>query len=218
MTKPLALKLLPLIRPTSRIVLAVLLRLPIGPTAITGLSLASGLAASTVLYKAAENSAIWAALLLILSYIFDNCDGEVARRKKLTSTFGRRFDNFSDCLILASFFLALGYAWQETTGTYWWVWMGWAAAAGSTINYLLTLAYERLDPETLSEQQTQVTLPRGLYEWFLFGFRELARADFCFLFLILAVFNIHWLLLPAAAVSVPAPGQVVLGLATVPGM
>ena len=201
MKPPWALRVFPLIRPLSDMVTAILIRLPIGPNIITLLSLIFGLAASVTLYYSAEKSAFWAALLLIISYIFDNCDGEVARRKKLTSEFGRRFDNFSDWLIHASFFSALGHSWQITTGDPWWAWMGWAAAIGSTTNYLLTLVYEYIDPETLSEQQAGGTLPTGVYEWFLFGFRELARADFCFLVLFLAALEFHWLLLPAASVG-----------------
>ncbi len=201
MTNSQALKLLPLIRPISQSVLAVLLHVPVGPNIITGLSLSFGLAAAATIYQTFEYSAVWAAILLTFSYIFDNCDGEIARRKNLTSTFGRRFDNLSDCLVHASFFVALGHAWQTTTSDPMWSWMGWTAAAGSTINYLLTIVYEHTDPETLAEQQTGNILPQGLYEWFLFGFRELARADFCFLVLVLAVFELHWLLLPATAIG-----------------
>ena len=129
MKKPWVIEILPLIRPTSNVVLAILLRLPIHPNLITGFSLASGLAASAILFFASEKSAILPALLLILSYIFDNCDGEIARKKGLTSEFGRRFDNLSDWLIHACFFLALGHAWHTVTGKPWWSWMGWAAAA-----------------------------------------------------------------------------------------
>ena len=201
MKKHFLLKILPLIRPASNVMLAVLIRLPITPNLITAFSLVFGLAASATLYYFPEKSAVWAAVLLIFSYILDNCDGEIARRKNLTSTFGRRFDNVSDWLIHASFFYALGFTWQGTTGDPWWLWMGWAAAIGSSINYFLTVAYEQFDPETLSEQQAGVTLPNGPYEWFLFSFRELARADFCFLFLALTSFNIHWVLLPTAAIG-----------------
>ena len=38
-------------------------------------------------------------------------------------------------------------------------------------------------------------------EWILFAFRELARADFCFIVLALAVFDALWVLLPAGAIG-----------------
>ena len=41
----------------------------------------------------------------------------------------------------------------------------------------------------------------GVRDWFLYVFRELCRADFCFLLLLLAAFDIAWVLLPAAAIG-----------------
>ena len=193
------LRFFPLIRSASRPFLAVLLALPAGPNLVTGLSLVSGLAAAAILYISSQNFELWAAILLIVSYIFDNCDGEIARKKNLTSKFGHRFDSFSDWLVHSCFFLALGSAWHTGTGDPWWLWFGWAAALGSTINYLIALLYEKLDQNALHARQEGATIPNGLYEWFLFVFRELARADFCFLVALLMIFDLHWLLLPTAA-------------------
>ena len=201
MEKPQALRLLPLIRLVSQPVLFVLLLLPIGPNLVTGLSLASGLAASVTLYLFSEESAVWAALLLIISYILDNCDGEIARRKNLASKLGHRFDSFSDWIVHAIFFLALGFVVSRSGEVSWWLWMGSAAAVGSTINYFIGVIFESRDREAVASRQAGITMPKGTYEWFLFGFRELARADFCFLVLVLATFNLHWALLPAAAIG-----------------
>ena len=196
---PQVLRFFPLIRSVSRPFLVVLLALPIGPNLVTGLSLVSGLAAAATLYISPQNFELWAATLLVMSYIFDNCDGEIARGKNLTSKFGHGFDSFSDWLVHSCFFPALGSAWHTGTGDTWWLWLGWAAALGSTINYLITLIYEKLDQNSLQTRQEGTTIPNGPYEWFLFVFRELARADFCFLVSLLVAFDLHWLLLPAAA-------------------
>ncbi len=47
--------------------------------------------------------------MLTASYTFDNCDGEVARTKKLSSEFVAKFDDMADWMVDASFFATLGY-------------------------------------------------------------------------------------------------------------
>ena len=196
---PKVLRFFPLIRSVSRPFLVILLALPIGPNLVTGLSFVFGLSAAVTLYISSQNFELWVVTLLVVSYIFDNCDGEIARKKNLTSQFGHRFDSFSDWLVHSCFFYALGSAWHNTTGDPWWLWLGWAAALGSTINYVIALIYEKLDQDALHTRQEGAALPNGSYEWFLFVFRELARADFCFLVALLMTFDLHWLLLPTAA-------------------
>ncbi len=201
MMTPQVLRFFPLIRSVSGPFLMILLAFPIGPNLVTGLSLVFGLAAAATLYASSQNFELWTAVLLIVSYIFDNCDGEIARQKNLISKFGHRFDSFSDWLVHFSFFFALGSACHNATGDSWWLWLGWAAALGSTINYLIALIYEKLDENALYTRQEGTAVPHTPYQWFLFVFRELARADFCFLVALLLIFEIHWLLLPTAAVG-----------------
>ena len=47
-------------------------------------------------------------------------------------------------------------------------------------------------------------MPRGRREWIIYVFRELSRADFCFIVLALAVFDLTWVLLPVAAAGAHA--------------
>ncbi len=101
----------------------------------------------------------------------------------------------------------LGIGVRETTGEDAWLWLGWIAAAGRAINYVISIivdacdraAEQRADGSTGREAADQPRTPRLLREWIVFAFRELARADFCFIVLALAVFDLTWALLPAAA-------------------
>lgn len=101
----------------------------------------------------------------------------------------------------------LGIGVRETTGEDAWLWLGWIAAAGSAINYVISIivdardrvADQRADGSTGREAADQPRTPRGRREWIVFAFREFARADFCCIVLALAVFDLTWALLPAAA-------------------
>ncbi len=117
------------------------------------------------------------------------------------------FDTFVDAAVHTFFFVALGIGVTETTGEAAWLWLGWIAAAGSAINYLVSLildardrvADEGADGSPGREAADQGPAPRGPREWIVFAFRELSRADFCFIVLVLALFDLTWVLLPAAA-------------------
>jgi len=188
---------LPLIRHLSTRVTPWLARTPLSANQITALSLVSGLSAA---WAAAENRAVVAALLLVVTYILDNCDGEIARLKKQSSAFGRFFDSFVDWIVHAVLFVGLGIGASRSLGGDIWTWLGWIAFAGATINYAIGQYFETRDgvPDLAPADARK---PQTLGEWVLFAFRELSRADFCFLVLALALFDLAWLLVPAGAVG-----------------
>lgn len=194
----------PLIRRLSRPATAALLRLPLSANMITTASLAAGLAAAGVLLVPTGGGVtpgVWAGLWLSIAYVLDNCDGEVARARNQTSTFGRHYDDFVDWAVHAAFFAALGLAQQAATGSALWSWMGGLAALGCTINYGLGILMAGRDPDAAAVKADGGARPATPAQWLIFGFRELARADFCFLVLLLGVFGQQWLLLPAGAVG-----------------
>ena len=80
------------------------------------------------------------------------------------------------------------------------MWLAWAAVAGSSINYLLALAREAV-PATQPGCAPQHAGDQTRTDQPLYVFRELTRADFCFLVLALTLFDVAWWLLPAAAVG-----------------
>ena len=92
------------------------------------------------------------------------------------------------------------------------LWLGWIAAAGCAINYLagfIVDARERraaahVQHSDAREEATRWRMPRGRREWIIYVFRELSRADFCFIILALAVFDLTWIVLPFAAAGAHA--------------
>ena len=150
-------------------------------------------------------------VMLVLCYILDNCDGEIARIKDQCSTFGMHYDSFVDFIVHVGFFAGLGVGVAGSTGQEAWLWMGMAAAAGGTVNYVISLFFAAktrrkhedagdYDPTGRLAAEKPVT-PEKWQEWAVFILRELSRADFCFIVLGLALFDLTWVLLPAGAVG-----------------
>ena len=176
---------------------------------ITAVSLLAGLASGWCMMQGERTWAIVGGLFLVVTYVLDNCDGEIARLKNQSSRLGMHFDNFVDTAVHTFFFVALGIGIGGATGQDAWLWLGWIAAAGCAINYVITIivdardrvADQRPGGSTGREAAGRPRTPRGRREWIVFAFRELSRADFCFIVLVLAVFDLMWVLLPAAAVG-----------------
>ncbi len=195
----------PLVRHLSRRLTPVLARLPVTANYITVAALASGLASAWLMTWQTKVATISGAVVLVLSYVLDNCDGEIARLKQLSSEFGRKFDTFVDWLVHAVFFAALGWGVSRQSGLEIWWWLGLTAAAGATINYALVLFLEFRDRLSQPAQQPVAAAfkarPKNWVEWLIYAFRELARADFCFVVLLFACFDAIQVLLPLAALG-----------------
>lgn len=191
---------LPLVRVLSRRLTPVLAALPVSANQITALSLVAGLAAAWVLARPGPWSGLLAGALLVLCYVLDNCDGEIARMKGQCTRFGMHFDTFVDWLVHSAFFLGLGLGWSRLTGEPAWLLLGAAAAAGGTVNYVLGLVLDR-DEDGSGAPAGEPAGPRNRREWVLFAFRELSRADFCFIVLGLGALGLQWVLLPAGAIG-----------------
>ncbi len=194
---------LPLIRPLSRWALPLLLRSGLSANAVTTLSLFTGAAALWSIAQGKWELDVAAGILLVVSYVFDNCDGDVARARNQCSAFGRRYDSFVDWAINGGFFLALGIGVTQARGETVWVWLGAAALAGGTVNYVLGGVLERLKPDSAPPDASpeDSPLPQTGGDWAIFIFRELFRADFCFIVLGCALAGWTWVLVPAGAVG-----------------
>jgi len=197
--------LFPLIRHLSYGATLWLARLPLTPNQITALSLAAGLGCAWSYLHSELTWQLLGALLLVICYVLDNCDGEIARLKNLHSNFGAHFDTFVDWIVHAAFFAALGYQVSIEKDQNLWLWLGLIAAFGATFNYIL--GYILIDEETGAKEETGAhgaeltTMPETLVEKALFILRELFRADFCFILLLLTAFGGAWLFLPLGAVG-----------------
>lgn len=197
--------LFPVVRHLSDRVTPLLARLPVTANQITTVSLLAGLATAWCLFEGGYDLGVIGAGLLIVCYVLDNCDGEIARLKGQTSTFGMHYDTCVDWIVHTAFFAALGLGWARTAGDEIWMWMGWIAAAGGTINYVLGQILERHDNLAAEAEDAgsieESDQPQTPFEWIIYIFRELTRADFCFLVLALAAFDVLWVLLPAGAIG-----------------
>ena len=138
--KPL-IQLFPLVRHLSSLLTPFLLKVLITPNQITSLSLIFGLLSAIFFSLGEYNTGVIGALFLILSYTLDNCDGEVARIKNLSSDFGAKFDDMVDWIVDASFFIALGYGTSQSNSQIFWLWLGIIAASGAFIDYIIDLLY-----------------------------------------------------------------------------
>jgi phosphatidylglycerophosphate synthase len=201
--------LFPLVRHVSNALSSALIRMPVTPNQITTISILLGLISAAALLLNTRMGDVACGVLLTISYVLDNCDGDVARAKKLSSKFGAFLDTFGDWLVHAVLFACLGVAAQERTGNALWLWFGIAASAGSTINYVIGLINDlRADkappPDYNPADEGEFKRPAAndsVGKWFVFAFRELARADFCFIVLILAALDWLAYLLPFAAIG-----------------
>jgi len=169
----------PVIQRLSRLLTPLLLRTPLTPNQITVLSLALGLSAAWQFAQGSYLGNFLGAFMFALSYVLDNCDGEVARARQVSSTFGHRFNTFSDWLVNASFFVGLGMGASSATGEIWWLWVGCIAGLGATINSVLQQVLDyRQGNWTKAAPQPEVAftpLPDRVGQRVIFFFRELAR-------------------------------------------
>ena len=89
---------------------SLLLKAPITPNHVTTVSLCLGLGAGWLFSRATYGAALGGAFCYQLAVVLDNCDGEIARAKKMGSVFGGWYDIFADFVTDLSLFsgVALG--------------------------------------------------------------------------------------------------------------
>ena len=201
----------PIIRHISARVTPFLLKTPICANHITLISILLGLTAGAMFAIGEFTTTLYASIVFFLVYLLDHCDGEVARAKSQASKFGEYFDTFGDWISHAAFFIGLGYGTYTTSNNHFWFWMGLAAALGATINYIISIYLCSLKEQekylsTVNNKNNQDSRqhPKTRIEVASFIFRELCRADFWLLVLILAIFDLVWILLPASAFGAQA--------------
>ena len=78
------------------------------PNQVTLTGIVAGLAAAFCYLHGGMGWSLAGAILFLVSYLLDNCDGDLARLKGLQSRLGARFDDFGDWVVHTALFLALG--------------------------------------------------------------------------------------------------------------
>ena len=196
----------PVTRHLSYLLTHLIYRLPFTPNHVTALSLATGLIGAWYFSIGSWGAHIIGALWLIGCYTLDNCDGEIARLKSMSSKWGAIFDDFTDWLVDSSFFVSLGFGTWQKTGELIWFWLGLAASIGSTIDYIIDVVlYSQAKNKTKSNIRVQeannIRKPEDTIDWVIYIFHKLTRADFCLIVFGLALFDILSILLPLGAVG-----------------
>lgn len=189
----------------------VFLRTPITPNQVTALSLVAGLAGAALFAVGTWNASLWGAMLFSVCYTLDNCDGDIARARNMTSEAGARFDDVVDWLADSAFFAGLGFGTWTATDQMFWLWLGLAASAGATIDFGVDInrvprwkkLWGKAAAEDEAEQVPEEAAPKtnSFSAQLIYIGHSLSRADFCFIVLALAAFDVTWILLPLAAVG-----------------
>jgi phosphatidylglycerophosphate synthase len=89
----------------ARLMVGPLRRAPITPNAITTLTIVFGLLGAWLL--AGAGAGLGAALVMI-AFLLDHADGELARLTGRTSVFGHYYDLFADALVTSALFVGIG--------------------------------------------------------------------------------------------------------------
>lgn len=200
--------LFPLARQLSYRLTPLLALTPLTPNQITGLSLIPSLGCALSFAFGGWEWKVVGGLLLVLFYTLDNCDGEIARLKGLSSAWGAKFDDFVGAFTHWVFFIGLGYGAMVERGNALWLWLGLIATAGAVVDYGIDILFRAKtnDDQDAAREQEAVNprQPENKVDWLIYFFHELARAEFCFLVLALAVFDATWILLPMIAIGAQA--------------
>jgi len=202
----------PLIRHVSARISPALIRSPFSANAITTLSLIIGICACWYLAEGTYTAGVIAALLFFVCYILDNCDGEVARARNQCSVFGEKYDTFVDWIVHTGFFISLGWGVARQSGQDVWLWLGLLGGLGGTINYAIGVYMDVRDGVVIADAPAEpaeglgeaAVAPQSALQWMAFVLRELSRADFSMIVLVLAVLDLTWVLLPTAALGAHA--------------
>jgi 1L-myo-inositol 1-phosphate cytidylyltransferase / CDP-L-myo-inositol myo-inositolphosphotransferase len=132
-----------IIRKISGLISGLLIRTPVTPNLVTAISLILGII-SGILFSFGEHSyTITASIVYFLSTIFDQCDGEVARLKHMSSEFGRVFDIIVDSVVNAVIVIGITIAVYKTNGSVLTIFTGLLAMTGISMSLLLTTYFSR---------------------------------------------------------------------------
>jgi len=108
-------------RPLARRVVALLVRTPLTPNQVTLLSALVGVASGVLAAQAAARPAwrVGAGLLLFASVVLDCCDGQLARARGISSTYGAILDGIADYVVGVAIGLGAGLLLVRQTGNPW---------------------------------------------------------------------------------------------------
>jgi 1L-myo-inositol 1-phosphate cytidylyltransferase / CDP-L-myo-inositol myo-inositolphosphotransferase len=172
------------------------------PNAMTFVCLALGLAAAVSFASPSWGRQVAGGVLFLLHSILDGCDGELARLKFRESRFGGVLDFWADNTVHVAVFSAFALAWSRAIDDTWPLWLGVSAVAGTVACAAFVYLYAMRPRPGGGPLLTTLSPARRSR---LTGILDaLARRDFIYLVMVLALFGkAYWMLAPTA-VGTPA--------------
>lgn len=149
------------------------------PNQITVFSFILGLVSVGFFAIGGYTCGVLGAVLLVISTWVDGVDGEIARIKMMESPMGAKLDIFCDNVIHFLLFLSIGLGLAASTGAVLYTWLGWIAAIGSIVSFILL-------SNSVINWKARATAGEGKDESQKIEDR-LANRDFIWLLLVLAV-------------------------------
>jgi phosphatidylglycerophosphate synthase len=179
-----------------------LARTGVTPNVMTFVSLALGLIAAWCFASPARPRQLAGGLLFLLHSILDGCDGELARLNFRESRVGGILDFWGDNVVHVGVFSAFAIAWSSATGESWPLLLGALAVLGTVLCAVFIYMYAMRPRAGGGPLLTTVSPSRRSRLAEILD--ALARRDFIYLVMVLALFGkAYWFLAP---VSVGAPG------------
>lgn len=192
----------PGVRPFNRRLAAPLtrffLRTPITPNQITTISLVCGIGAGWLLAQGRWGAGLVAACLLQLSYVLDNCDGEIARLKGLSSAWGSWYDTIVDGVVHTCFFAGMAAGLYRVEPVAKWMILGWMALTGVFCCYAVTYLekWRQFGPAVFGHPDAFGPRAHRTVDTIV---RELSRGDFSHVAFVALLFGwTPWLMWAAA--------------------
>ncbi len=118
----------------------------IRPNHLTTLRLLTGLAACACFADGSNAGMIWGGALWLVSAFLDRADGELARLGKLMSPGGHLYDYYTDTLVNALFFAAIGIGLRHSWLGAWSIPLGLVAAVSMLLCGVFSERLEQLSP------------------------------------------------------------------------
>ncbi len=126
-------------RPLARPIVRLLVRTPLTPNQVTLLSALLGVSAGVAVAVGVEQPGwrLASAFLLFSCVVLDCCDGQLARAKGISSTYGAILDGISDYAVGLAMAIGGSYYMVHTLGSAWWWVVGLAGLVSSAVHAAL---------------------------------------------------------------------------------
>lgn len=126
-------------RPIARRIVDLLVHTPITPNQVTLIAALIGVASGVTLACGVGNPRVMmlGGFLLFAAVVFDCCDGQLARRKGISSTFGAILDGIGDYAVGIALGIGASLYLVKLTGNHWYWLLGLAGIASSAVQSAL---------------------------------------------------------------------------------